>query len=227
MSEASPRASRLAPPRWLDARLVIGVILVLLAVVAGARIFASADRFTSVYVARHQLVPGERLGAPDLSVGQVRFNGEGGSYVAAASRPPVGYLVTRFVAAGEFVPMGALSASAGVLAASRLVTVPVEPGHLPVGLAHGDLVDIYLTPKVGAQTKVPAPVEVLSSVAVEAYDSGSSALSGGSAVSVVLAVPASRVSALVQAVESGTIDLVGVPPAAAGAAPSPVSSATP
>ena len=112
MSDRSPRASRLATPRWLDARLVLGVVLVLVAVVVGARVFASAGRYTNVYVARHALVPGEHLDAADLSVGQVRFSGEGGSYVAVARCAPTGYLVTRYVAAGEFVPLTALSAAA-------------------------------------------------------------------------------------------------------------------
>src|SRR4051794_35749108 len=41
---ASPAATRLSLPRWLDARIALGVLLVLLSVVAGARVFASADR---------------------------------------------------------------------------------------------------------------------------------------------------------------------------------------
>jgi hypothetical protein len=225
--DASPRANRLGAPRWLDARLVVGVLLVLLAVVAGARIFASADRYAQVYVARHALVPGEHLSSGDLSVGQVRFSGEGGSYVAAAGRPPVGYLVTRYVGAGEFVPISALSASAAAPSTSRFVTVPVMPGHLPNDLGHGDLVDVYLTPKVAADAKVPPPVLALSSVAVDSYDNGSGALAGGGVASVVLAVPADRASDLVHAVESGTIDLVGVPAAAAGPAPSPANSGAP
>jgi hypothetical protein len=223
VSDVSPRASRLATPRWLDVRLVVGVLLVLLAVLAGARIFAADGRYTEVYVARHLLVPGEHLAAGDLSVGQVRFSGEGGSYISAAGQPPVGYLVTRYVGPGEFVPIAALSATAAAATASRFVTVPVAPGHLPGDLAHGDLVDVYLTPKEGSEAKVPAPIEVLSSAVVDSYDAGSSTLSGGSTVSVVLAVPTGLVAAVVHAVESGTLDLVRVPAAAAGTAPSPAS----
>jgi hypothetical protein len=104
--------------------------------------------------------------------------------------------------------------------------VPVTPGHLPDDLAHGDLVDVYLTPKVGTEAKVPRPVQVLASVAVDSYDDGSRSLAGGSTVSVVLAVPAGRVADVVHAVESGTIDLVRVPAAAAGSAPLPAGSAT-
>jgi hypothetical protein len=175
-------------------------------------------------------VPGEHLEASDLSVGQVRFSGEGRSYVAVGTQVPVGYLVTRYVAPGEFVPLGALSALAAGPSLSRFVTVPVGPGHLPDGLGHGDVVDVYLTPKVAAGDRVPAPTRVLAGVAVDSAAGGSQALSAGSTVSVVLDVPVDSVARIVHAVESGTIDLVGVPAAAVAAAtarPTSTTSATP
>lgn len=221
--DASPRASRLPTPSWLDARLVLGVVLVLLAVVAGARIFAAADHYTDVYVARTALVPGEHLSADDLAVGQVRFGAEGGAY-AAAGQEPVGYVVTRFVGAGELVPLDALSAKPTDASASRFVTVPVEPGHLPSDLGHGDLVDLYLTAKSGSGANVPIPTEVVSSVPVDFYDDGSRSLSGATAASVVLAVPRDQVVDVVHAIESGTVDLVGVPATAAALAPSPANT---
>jgi hypothetical protein len=227
VSDGSRRASRLATPRWLDVRLVLGVLLVLLAVVAGARVFASAGHYTDVYVARHALVPGEHLAAGDLSVGQVRFDGDGESYVAASGQAPIGYVVTRYVDPGEFVPRAALSASAAQIGASRFVTVPVSPGHLPDGLAHGDLVDVYVTAKVAAGDKVPMPSQVLAAVAVDSDDGGSQSLSAGSTVAVVLDVPANLVATMVHAVESGTIDLVRVPAAAAPAALAPPATSPP
>jgi hypothetical protein len=223
VSDRSPRASRLTTPRWLDARLVLGVLLVLVAVVVGARVISSAGRYTNVYVARHALVPGEHLTADDLSTGQVRFSGEGGSYIGVGSAVPTGYLVTRYVAAGEFVPLTALSAAVPAAGASRYVTVPVTPGHLPADLGHGDLVDVYLTPKVAAGDKVPMPTLVLSAVAVQADDGGSQSLAAGSAVAVVLTVPFARVPSMVHAVESGTIDLVRVPASVAAGTPGPAA----
>jgi hypothetical protein len=224
VSEPSPRARRLATPRWLEPRLVIGILLVLASVVIGARVFATAGRYTQVYVARHQLVPGEHLAAGDLAVGRVRFGGNGGAYVAAAGAAPLGYLVTRYVGPGELVPLAALSSSGTTTSASRLVTVPVAPGHLPDGLGHGDLVDVYETAKVAAGGAVPQPVEVLAGVAVDAADGGSQSLTGSSTVSVVLAVPPASVARVIHAVESGSLDVVRVPAAAAGAAPSPPAS---
>jgi hypothetical protein len=226
VSDPSPRARRLAAPRWLEPRLVVGVILVLASVVVGARVFATAGRYTEVYVARHQLVPGEHLAAGDLGVGRIRFSDDGGAYIAAASAPPLGYLVTRPVGLGELVPLAALSSSGVTASASRLVTVPVVPGHLPAGLGHGDLVDVYETPKVADGSAVPPPVEILASVAVDAAEGGSQSLTGSSTVSVVLAVPPDQVARVIHAVESGSVDVVRVPAAAAGAAPSPPPSAS-
>jgi hypothetical protein len=183
--------------------------MVLFSVVAGARVFAAAGRYTEVYVARAALVPGEHLLATDLAIGQVRLPGVGAAYVAAGA-PPVGYVVTRYVAAGELVPRAALSASPVTVTASRYVTVPVQPGHLPDGLSHGDLVDVYVTVKSASGTP-PVPVLVLSAVLVDSADDGSGSLAGTAAMSVVLSVPTAKVTRAVTAVEAGTIDLVRVP----------------
>lgn len=209
MSEASPRASRLPTPRWLDGRLVLGVVMVLFAVVAGARVFTAAGRYSEVYVARGALVPGEHLSTADLGVAEVRFAGTAAAYVAAG-RPPLGYVVTRYVAAGELLPVAAVSAATPAVSASRFVTVPVQAGHFPDDLAHGDLVDVYETTK-GTSGTTATPSLVIGNVPVDSYDDGAGSLSGTSTAAVVLAVPTAKVDVAVAAVETGSIDLVRVP----------------
>jgi hypothetical protein len=204
--------------------MALGLVLVLLAVVAGARLFASADHYSHVYVVRHPLVPGERVASGDLSVGRVRFAGDARPYLAVGSRSLVGQLVTRYVAAGEILPSAALS-SGRVTTAVRDVTVPVIPGHLPADLAHGDLVDVYVTTKGALGTSNSAPHLVLARAVVDADDERANSLAGQQAVGVVLAVPADAVSRAVAAVENGSIDLVRIPadtqvPIAPAASPS-------
>jgi hypothetical protein len=193
----------------LDARLALGALLVLVSVVGGARLLASADDRVPVFVAAHDLVPGQHVTAADLTVGRVRLDDRGGRYLAAGT-PPVGYLVTRYVGAEELVPADALAAGAAA-AAGRYVTVPVQPGHLPGELGRGDVVDVYLTPHAAAGDPVPAPTRVLAGVPVRSTDGGSRVFGGSAALAVVLEVPPDRVADLVHAVESGTIDLVVVP----------------
>jgi len=193
----------------LDARLALGVLLVLIAVVVGARVFAAADNMSTVYVAAHDLVPGQHITAADLTTGRVHLDGQGGFYVGASAAAPVGYVVTRFVGAHELLPVAALSAAAAD--DSRFVTVPVQPGHLPDELGRGDAVDVYLTPKAAAGATTATPRLVLSGVPVESREGGARTFSGNATLAVVLAVPNNDVVALVRAVESGTIDLVTVP----------------
>lgn len=213
---ASPRANRLAVPRWLDTRVLAGILLILIAVVAGARVFASASHYDHVWVAAHDLVPGERITAADLRPARVRFADSANRYVSTATSP-AGYLVTRYVAARELLPATAVAAAPRV-ASDRWVTVPVSAGHLPAALGPGQLVDVYLTPKSTNGAPVQ-PVLVLAAAAVQSRDGGTRTLGGDSTIAVVLDVPADRVAAVVHAVESGSIDLVAVPPAGAQGGP--------
>lgn len=208
MTEPSPPAHRLARPRWLELRTVCGLLLVVLAVVIGARVFASADRYSEVYLARRDLVPGQQLTASDLAVGRVRFDGEGGGYIAAG-HPPQGYVVTRFVSAGELVPVTAVASQPQAVRASRLVSVPVADGHLPVGLGRGDEVDVYVTTKTSGGD-VKTPLLVMSAAVVDTVE-GAGDLSGSDTASVVLVVPVAKVAAVVGAAESGQLDLVRLP----------------
>jgi hypothetical protein len=138
----SPKAARLGSPSWLDGRLVLGVLLVLVSVLVGAKVLAGADSSQQVWVGTHDLAPGTVLTAADLQVGKVRLFGTGHFYLAG--HKPLGYVVLRGVGADELVPRAALDdpTRAGE---RRDITVPVAAGHLPPDLARGDLVDVYVT----------------------------------------------------------------------------------
>ena len=147
MSEppASPGASRLATPSWLDTRLVLGVLLVLVSVVVGARVLSAADRSTLVWAASKDLSAGSQLSAGDLEPVRVRlFDGLESRYVPA-DQSPTGLLLERGLEGGELLPrQGLLSPQEEV--DLRLVTVPVEGSRFPLGLAADQQVDVWLTP---------------------------------------------------------------------------------
>jgi len=210
-SLASPPAQRLVSRRWLDARAVVGVVLLLGSMVGGARLFAAAGRESTVWAAAHDLAPGERLSAGDVTPVRVRLNGAASGYLAGA--PPAGYVVVRFVAARELLPASALAATARA-DTSRLVTVPVQAGHMPPNLAPGDRVDVYETsrspggPAAGSGTS--PPTLVLAAAVVQSRPTGGRTFGADAALSVVLVVPAERVADVVRAAESGAVDLVAV-----------------
>lgn len=226
MSDApgSPRAGRLASPSWLDTRLVLGVLLVLVSVVVGARVLSSADRSQLVWSARSDLAAGSSLSADDLRPVQVRLFDRSGAYLPATAEPPVGYVLDRPVAAGELLPRQALSRP-GDDVDLRLVTVPVLPGHYPPELAKGQEVDVWSTPAEGV---VGGPADgaegtgeagtggvsrlVLPGLTVQSVPAQGGGLGGATPErSVVLVVPPDDVESLLSAMASGRLDLVRVP----------------
>lgn len=211
---ASPAASRLASPSWLDGRLVLGVLLVLGSVLVGAKVLAGADSSQRVWAAVHPLQPGAVLTRDDLALERVRLFGASGRYLAGP--PPVGYVVLRGVGGHELLPHDALAAP-GKQVQRRQVTVPVPYGHLPTDLRSGDVVDLYVTPDDKAVRRgspgvdLTAPRLVLSGVVVAKVTRSSGLTSSGQTVPVVLTVDPAQVLAVVQALADGPVDLVRVP----------------
>jgi SAF domain len=218
---ASPAATRLALPRWFDARMVVGILLVLASVVIGAKVFSSADASTSVWAVARDLPAGARLQAADLKAVKVRL-ADGREYVSAAGTAPVGYVLTRPVGAGELLPSKAFvdpAKATDPALVRREVTVPVRQDHWPADLRASEVVDVYATP-----TKADGgpPVRILAGVTVGSVPSRSRDVfgsSGESSGSVTLLVSNDQVAALVGAVESSQVDLVRVPSPLATSAP--------
>ncbi len=220
---ASPRASRLATPGWLDGRLVLGLLLVLVSVVVGARVLSSADRSTLVWAAGKDLTAGTLLAEGDLEPVRVRLFESAGRYVGAGGAPPVGYVVRRGLGAGELLPQGALE-EPDRDAELRLVTVPVEAGHYPPTLTDDQRVDLWVTPQAAPDAAASDPAagppeplvlrgaqQVLSQVVVAAGPVRDDLAGAGGTVPIVLQVRPQDVDEVVSAMGLGRLDLVRVP----------------
>lgn len=222
---ASPKANRLATPGWLDGRLVLGVLLVLVSVVVGARVLSSADRSQLVWAATKDLTPGSQLQQGDLRAVRVRLFDQSADYVRASAEAPVGYLVRRGIGAGELLPRRSLTRPDKDVD-FRYVTVPVEVGHFPTGLVRDQQVDVWLTPGVqgqkrtagampppdGAALRLEGAQPVLSHVAVLAGPARDGDFaSTGAAVAIQLQVRPADVATLLSAMSLGRIDIVRVP----------------
>lgn len=211
-------------PRWLNARLAVGILLVLVSTVVGARVVGGADRTQPVWAARHRLPVGYQVTGADLAPVRVQLGTAGGRYLGAGAAPPVGYVVGREVGSGQLVPVDSLVAPGAGSGARRLVAVPVEPGHYPHDLVAGDLVDVYVTGK-DAGAGLGDTVRVLAAVPVQQVpEGGGGVFAAGGGVAVELDIAAGDVPALVSAAARGQVDLVRLdPPRPAG----PVGAAAP
>lgn len=209
----SPKAHRLATPGWLDTRLVLGVLLVLVSVIVGARVLSSADRSQTVWATRRDLAPGTQLAAGDLTRVRVRLFSGSRNYVTGSGPAPVGYVVRRSVGAGELLPFNALT-QPGDEASFRYVTVPVVRGHLPPDLRSGAQVDVYVSPSSSASRSTAGsltePRLVVRNVTV-LLRRAASGLAAQDEEPVVLRVRPADVSLILAAMSQGRVDLVGVP----------------
>lgn len=187
---AGPLPRRIRPPRWLDVRLVLGVLLVLGSVLLGARVVSAADATVPVWAVTGDLAAGTQLGSDDLRAVDVRLGGAADSYLATSTRPE-GRTLSRAVRAGELLPRAALDEPADLVQ----LALPVQSGYVPPGLARGQLVDVYAVadPAAGATGSADGSVTVVVRMApVQAISARSEGVlsTPTTAIQVVVAVAA-------------------------------------
>lgn len=183
---AGPAPRRVRPPRWLDLRLVLGVLLVLASVLLGARVVSSADATVPVWAVTGDLAAGTELGADDLVAVDVRLDDAAGAYLSTTTRPE-GRTLGRAVREGELLPRSALEERDELVQ----LALPVQSGYVPPGLQRGQLVDVYAVADPAAGATVVAD----SSVTLVVRRAPVQALSGRSQG--VLATPTSVVQVVV------------------------------
>jgi len=140
----SPQATRVGAPRWLDLRLVVGVLLVLGSVAVGARVVAAADDTVPVLVAAQDLTVDRPLTAALVQTRQVLL--EDGLARYLSGDVPEGYVMVRPVEAGELVPRSAVAPAGQVAEDLRYVTLALPAAELPAGLRAGRVVDVWVAP---------------------------------------------------------------------------------
>jgi hypothetical protein len=164
----SPEPRRVATPRWLDIRLVLGVALVAAAVLLGAVVVARARHTERIVAVSRNLAAGTTLHADDLRTVDAQV--PGGTYVGDPGRA-VGRVLSRPLAAGELLPLAVL----GSAPARTTVTVPFGADAAPQ-LHRGQRIVVWLS------TPTCPNVVLLPDVAVQdvhATDAGFGAGSGG------------------------------------------------
>jgi hypothetical protein len=175
----SPRPRRLAPPSWLDLRLLLGVLLVLASVLIGARVVAGARHTYPRVAVRHDLAAGTVLAAGDLELVRVQLPGSHRARYLARVSDAVGKRLGRPVTGGELLPAAALAA----VPAGTTVTVPLAAGSAPA-LRKGERLELWVSAP-GCASVVLLPDVPIQSVRT---DSGGSFGAGSGEQDVVVSV---------------------------------------
>lgn len=137
----APTPKRMSKPRWLNARVIGGLVLVIGSVVLGARVIGASSQTTTVWAAGDDLAAGTVLAIDDLVGVEVNLGDTAGHYLAPGSASPVGMTMVRPVRNGELLAAAAVEP----VATGRVVAIGVQPQHMPPGVTHGSVIDLYLT----------------------------------------------------------------------------------
>jgi hypothetical protein len=197
---AAPVARRVRTPRWLDLRLVLGVLLVLGSVLLGARVVGAADATVPVWAVTGDLAAGTILTPDDLTAVDVRLDASADGYLST-SVDPVGRTLARGVGEGELLPRAALDETSELVQ----VALPVQAGWVPPGLRRGQLIDVYAVadPSAGAAGVADGSVGlVVGGAPVQSVTGRSEGVlsTPTTTVQVVVSVPADSASDLLAAV---------------------------
>ena len=153
----APTPRRLARPKWLNVRVVGGILLVVAAVVVGARVIGVSAQTDAVWAAERDLAAGTVLAAGDLIPVEVNLGDNTALYLSPTAGSPIGMTVVSPMAAGELLAASAIERSD----TGRIVAIAVEPNNMPPGVAHGSTIDLYLTTGGVAGAEAQATTELI------------------------------------------------------------------
>lgn len=200
----APVPRRTSRPKWLDIRIIGGLLLIIAAVVVGARVVGASSHTSPVWAASKNLASGTVLTAADLVPVEVNLADGAVHYLAAdaGAAPAVGSSLVIPVQAGELLPVSAVQQ----VRASRIVVVGVSPDRMAPGVGHGSLIDLYLTSGGGASSSEPKTILVSGKITVQSVAApAAGGLSGAtsSRYQVAVLVPEAGADALVKTLPKG------------------------
>lgn len=193
--ESPQPAQRFRPPGWRDPRLIVGLVLVAVCVLAGARLMAGADDTEPVWALRRDLSAGAAVTTGDLRTVQVRLPGESRDRYYRGDRAPETGRLTRDLRAGELLARSALAGAD----AEDLVEVPVSVAgeDLPRSVRAGSTVDVWVTASGEQRARL-----ALEGVRVVAVSGATTSLAPQTTRQVLLGVPADEAGGLGDALGS-------------------------
>ncbi len=202
-----PSAARLRPPSWRDARLIVGLVLVLASVALGARVVAAADDTVPVWAAGGTLPAGRTLADGDLRAVRVRLGAGAAPYLAVGDPLPPGAVLLRAVGAGELVPASAVGPPQAWT--RRPVAIPLT-GPVPDGLRVGARVDVWSSAREpggpgsgGPQAAYRPPVRLAEGAEVFSVTVPGSGLAAATGSSVQVLLPEQELRTALDALANG------------------------
>jgi Flp pilus assembly protein CpaB len=207
-AQALPRA--IARSRRIDLRVVVGLLLFFVGILATSGIIRRAQERTPVLVATQSLEPGRTIEKSDLRVAELGLSPGVASLPANELEAVTGSVLRAPLEAGQVITPGAVAAGPAVGAGQVAISVGVAPQHAAGGsLRSGDRVQLLATEDTDRPTATTTLL--LSGVEVISVDQEQGP-AADPLLTVTLAVSSDDATAVAQAANSGVLDLALLPP---------------
>lgn len=201
-----------------DARLLLGIGLVVASVIGVVSVVNAAAIRSTVFVAARTLGPGEPISPDDLLARQVALDDATGLYLLSDQIPAGGLVATAVVREGELVPRSSVGTAAGSESTSLVLQLT---GEVSESVVAGALVDVWSSSNGpdSIETDEPAdpfgtfgaPVVLCADAVVIRVLESDGIVSGTDGRAVEVLVPRIRVARMLQAIADD--DALAVVPA--------------
>lgn len=206
-------ARRIAVHPWRDPRLLLGIMLVLLSTVVGAKIFAAQDDTVAYWSIRASVAAGDAVERENLVATRVRLGAAASdNYLRVDDEFParIGELSWAHDARAGALVDGYAFVVDGEQSAGEL-PLNVASGSYPRDLRRGDSVDVWVGPGPGQSTE-DLSIQVLQGARVLSTGRDSSAIGGSLARTILVGVDAGKLAnKTLSAISAGHVTLVRVP----------------
>lgn len=191
MSEVEvPAARRARRPGWRDPRILGGVAIMAVCVLAGGWLLGSHEPGRTVLVVTHDVAAGATVGGDDVAAKRVRLDGDlAEGYFTSTSQLPGGAHASHGLRAGNLLPRAALERDSD---AGRLeVPLAIAPEDLPATVRAGSTVDVWVLPdhEHAALDGTAGARRVLSGVSVLRISGAGTALTPQDTRQVIVTLP--------------------------------------
>lgn len=133
-----------------NSRLITGLSLFIIALLAASLIAKEANRTVYVWASATELAPGNIITQADIKATPVLLPESAKNYLSASAQI-IGTIVKFRVSAGDLIPIAAVASTIDQLDL-RAVPLTVESTDLPMGLSRGEVIDIYAIPNSDPQS---------------------------------------------------------------------------
>ncbi|WP_346844402.1 flagella basal body P-ring formation protein FlgA [uncultured Rothia sp.] len=157
-SAPSVIAERMHKPGWKDPKLLMGLLLIVISLVAVVGVINATNKTQTYYVANRDISVGDSVEPSDLKVVEVRLGEADGLYLAASEELNQSIHAKQHIQKGELISANALQEPDEQ---GRCQVAIVLDSTVASSFSAGDYADIWVSHQEENGTSYSAPIQVI------------------------------------------------------------------